>query len=565
MSDTVDRIKERLSITEVVQPYVKLTRAGKYWKGLSPFTKEKTPSFFVTPDRGIFHCFSSGKGGDMFTFIEEMEGVDFRGALKLLAEKAGVELVREAPGARDEREQVYAALDAARAYYESVLVERPDVQDYLVKRQITKELAGSWSLGYAPNEWHALRETLLKQGFSEMTMESAGLIKTSEEDARKKYDRFRGRIMFPIRDVSGRVIGFSGRIFEEDPKHPGAKYINSPEGPVFDKSRALYGIHEAKNKIRELGFAMLVEGQVDLLMAHSLGYKSAVATSGTAFTPAHADVLKRYSSNLLIAYDGDKAGIAAAGRAAAVALPRGMNVKVVSLPPGMDPADLIGKDPAAFKEAVKKAVPVPEFFLEVARRSARDQRQFKLEVGKTVLPYVALIENRIDQAHFVSAIASALQVPQAAVQSELKKLGTQGVEVEKGAKDPYFWIDQGERFIYGILRILEDTKDVHAALATSIFESNFGLSRLEEMRGMQEHEEEAARILASENFFALNEDTASQGVVLEDMLREAERRAKRSAYGDLQARLKVAASAGDAREEASLMAALTSLAKELEN
>src|SRR6185369_5824744 len=199
-----------------------------------------------------------------------------------------------------------------------------------------------------PNEWQGLHTELTKLGFTEGELERAGLAKKSEEGSGKLYDRFRGRIMFPIRDVSGRIIGFSGRIFEDDPVHPQAKYLNSPETDVFDKSRALYGIEHAREGIRALGAAILVEGQFDLLMSHQAGYKNTVATSGTAFTERHAELLKRYTPNLLIAYDGDKAGIAAAGRAAAISLRSGMNVKVAKLPPGKDPADLLKESPQVF-------------------------------------------------------------------------------------------------------------------------------------------------------------------------------------------------------------------------
>lgn len=399
----------------------------------------------------------------MFTFIEEMEGVDFKGALRLLADKAGVELTPEAPGARDERERVYEALTAAADYFTSVLKERPDARAYLLSRGLTEETIESWSLGYAPKEWRALHEHLTAEGFAEGILERAGLVKkpdspesgvslesrvslemrderlevggkskesetlnsqlsTPDSRASRAYDRFRGRIMFPIRDVSGRVIAFSGRIFEDDSAHPQAKYLNSPETPVFDKSRALYGIDRAREGIRRLGAPILVEGQVDLLMAHQAGFGNVIATSGTAFTEGHAELLKRYSSNLLISYDGDRAGIAAAGRAASIALGVGMDVKVAKLPPGVDPADLIKEDAPAFKEAVKGALHIVDFYLAHIADAKYDPRTFRLEVSRTVLPYVALIQNAIDRAHFVKRVAETLGVAEDAVIAEVKKL-----------------------------------------------------------------------------------------------------------------------------------------------
>lgn len=571
MSDTVTQIKERLSIVDVVQPYVKLTRAGKYWKGISPFTKEKTPSFFVTPDKGLYHCFSTGKGGDMFTFVEEMEGVDFKGALQILAEKAGVEIVREAPGAKDEREKVYMALDAARAFYHLVLKDRKDVQEYLANRGITPDMIERWHIGYASKAWHDLRDELLKKGFTEPTLLSAGLIKkpdsadtaTSDKpDVRRPYDRFRGRIMFPIADASGRVIAFSGRIFEDDPKNPQAKYLNSPEGPVFDKSRALYGIHEAKNGIRELGAALLVEGQVDLLMAHKIGYKNAVATSGTAFSANHVDILKRYSPNMLLAYDGDKAGITAAGRAAALALPRGMNVKVVRMPPGVDPADQIHTDPTAFKEAVKKSVHIVDFYLEHLRETLTDKRAYRLEVGRVVLPYIALIDNKLDQAHFVERVAEALAVSADDVRAELKKIAVErvtGAKKQDAFLSPIVYRDQ---FLFGIYRTLKDEhNDEWAERVHRVLVGEFGPDAVLRFEESSPEELERAKILASENFFVLYPDDESRERVIAEIEREGSNRSHTSEKDRLQREIKLAASAGDFVTEAALMEELSKLAK----
>ncbi len=425
MSDTVQKVKERLSILEVVGGYVKLVRAGKYWKGLSPFTKEKTPSFFVSPERGLYHCFSTGKGGDIFSFVEEMEGLDFKGALKLLAERAGVELIQERPEVRSEREQVYRALEAAAGWYQSRLAERPEVQEYLSNRGIDRAAVAHWSVGYAPKEWHSLKDALIQQGFTDRVLSIAGLVKRPDQgdgaqtSITSSYDRFRGRIMFPIRDVSGRCIAFSGRIFEDDSKHPAAKYINSPESPVFDKSRALYGLYEARSAIRDLGAAMLVEGQVDLLMAHKVGYRNAVATSGTAFTEHHAGILKRYSENLIIAYDGDRAGVAAAGRAATLALQLGMNVKVVPLPEGVDPADLILKDSSLFKDAVRKAEPVVDFFLHDVLRRISGARERRIAAEESVLPFIGAIANKSDQDYFIKRVAEGLDVSEVALREDL--------------------------------------------------------------------------------------------------------------------------------------------------
>lgn len=567
MSDTVQQIKERLSIVDVVTPYVKLTRAGRYWKGLSPFTKEKTASFFVSPDRGLYHCFSTGKGGDMFTFIEEMEGVDFRGALKILADKAGVEIVAEAPGAKDEREQIFAALAAAQQWFEEVRGARKDVDLYLEKRGVDDQTRRHWHIGYAPKEWHALKEALTKKGFADVTLEKAGLIKrpdAGEQGTPRFYDRFRGRIMFPLFDPSARVIGFSGRIFEDDPAHPGAKYLNSPDSNVFDKSRALYGIHIAKNAIREMNFSMLVEGQVDLIMAHKAGFRNAVATSGTAFTAGHADMLKRYSTNILIAYDGDKAGIAAAGRAAAVLLPKGMNVKIAKLPAGKDPADVIHEDVAVFRQAVKNATHIVDFYLALLKEDAKDDRAYKLSVSQIVLPLIALIDNKIDQDHFVGRVAEALGVSTDAVRAELNKLG-KPAPVSVVVPAPQSREDDHEHMLFGIWHTLNDSGDPRAERMQKVFDARYGATRRAELSALPPHELEAAKMRADDEFFSRYPDAATQEVFLLDQEKIQHGRTKDDEKKKLAKLIAEAEKRGDSATVAELSKELNDLAKESKN
>lgn len=570
MSDTVDRIKERLTIVDVVQPYVKLTRAGKYWKGLSPFTREKTPSFFVTPEKGLYHCFSTGKGGDMFTFIEEMERVDFKGALKILAERAGVEIVRESKESRDEREQLFAALEAATVFFEETLTRTDAARTYLSERGLEAATIAHWRVGYAPKDWHALKEHLSGKGFSESTLLAAGLIKRPDRadgstDEKRTYARFRGRIMFPIFDASGRTIAFSGRIFEDNPAHPQAKYLNSPEGLLFDKSRALYGIQDAKSTARTLGFSMLVEGQVDLLLVHQLGYRCAVATSGTACTASHAEVLKRYSENVLLSYDGDKAGIEASYRAALLFLDAGMNVKVVALPEGADPADMVLKDPGGFKERVRSALPVVDFFVRVVQQRAKDDRAALLEVGAVVLPLIAKMHNALDQAHALRHISEAVRVPEEALRVELSKI-TKGEPLTTLGGNPFFVDDARESLLFGILRTYEDAQNKNAPRVEAAFINEFGRERLEANRARGDSYEEAARIIASENFFTLLPSTSAEEAKLTEVLdeRKPERTRMRARYDVLIKELTRAEHEHNEAEVARLMEELRTLSKKLE-
>ena len=338
MTDTVQQIKDKLSIVDVVSPYVKLTRAGRYWKGLSPFNKEKTPSFMLSPDRGSYYCFSSGQGGDMFTFIEKMEGVDFKGAMKILAEKAGVEIVFSKGGPDKEKvDRLRDAVQEAENFYARGLDEKGETYKYALSRGLTPETIREWNLGFAPDTWRALLEHLAGLGYTTQEMLDAGLIKEADEKRGTFYDRFRNRLMFPIRDSAGRTVAFTGRALAADDL---AKYLNSPETILYKKGQLLFGMDRAKDAIRTRGFAILVEGQFDLILLHQIGFQNTVALSGTALTDEHISLIKRYADNLMLALDADRAGLAAGQKHAITALRAGMRVKAVRLPPGKDPADL---------------------------------------------------------------------------------------------------------------------------------------------------------------------------------------------------------------------------------
>lgn len=417
-SDAVQQIKERLDIVEVLAPYVELKPAGKSLKGKSPFTSEKTPSFYVSPERGMYYCFSTSQGGDIFTFIQAMEGVDFKGALKILAEKAGVELVPEDPQKRDARDTQYAVLEAATTFYEQTLREHKPAIAYLKDRGVTGQTAKVWRIGYAPDEWRAGKEALEAGRFSAEVQRQAGLVKG--ESGKDPYDVFRDRVMFPINDPSGRVIAFSGRLLSKDSEAP--KYVNSPETELFKKSEALYGYDKAKHGIRKMDFSLIVEGQFDVVLAHQAGYSNTVAVSGTALTPHHVALLSRLSNRCVLALDADRAGIAAVKRAAEVMLARGMDVKVARLPDGEDPADIITSDANRFKQLVGQSTPVIEFLLAVLKEQHTDPRAYKLAVRTEVLPYVLLIPNHIDQDHFVGIIAAATDTEKEAIRLELERL-----------------------------------------------------------------------------------------------------------------------------------------------
>ena len=421
MTDSVEKIKERLGIAEVVGGYLKLEKAGKNLRARCPFHNEKTPSFFVSPERGSYYCFGCGAKGDIFSFVEQFEGLDFKGALKLLADRAGVKLEYDRGSFSDGkagREKIFQILEEATGYFETNLKSNDEAINYLQKRGVAEKTCVVFRLGYAPDEWRLLLTHLKNKKFAESDLEKAGLIKKSETGG-NSYDRFRGRIIFPIADSAGRIVGFSGRILKGKPED--AKYLNSPETELFVKSRILYGLDKAKAEIRRRDFAVLVEGQMDLLMSHQAGVANAVASSGTALTDEHINLLKRFSNRLLLVFDPDEAGFKAALRGAGLALTRGLEVKVAVLPKGLDPADLILRNPADWKDALKNAIFLIDFLLAKILNKGYDKRQLAKAVEKEVLPYIASLKSRIEQSHYISEIADKANIKEEALWVELRK------------------------------------------------------------------------------------------------------------------------------------------------
>ena len=423
MTSVIEEIKSRLNIVDVVGGYLKLEKAGGNFKACCPFHNERSPSFFLSPSRQTYHCFGCNRGGDVISFVEEIEGLDFQGALKVLADRAGVTLTREKVGAKDEREAIHHALELATKFYEAVLLKFPEAEKYLEERGLASETIKHFRVGFAPDEWRSLGDFLAKKGVSESMMERAGLIVRSPKGF---YDRFRGRVMFPITDSSGRVIAFSGRILKEgEGKTLGAsasaKYVNSPETDVFHKSRALFGFSQAKSACRRADACVLVEGQMDLILSHQAGVTNAVASSGTALTSEHLELIKRFTKNIVLAFDADSAGIAAAHRGVMLALSQDMTVRIARLPDGTDPADLALKNPSAWVDAVKNAKQVIDFYLELLPALHTDKTALRAKVSEVIVPFITLLKSSIDQGHFVGEVAKLLGIKEEPVWDEVKK------------------------------------------------------------------------------------------------------------------------------------------------
>lgn len=419
MSSHVEQIKEKLGIADVVGSYLTLEKAGANFKAKCPFHNEKSPSFFISPVRGSYYCFGCGAKGDVISFVQEFEGLDFMGALRVLAKRAGIELRRESTAVRTERERLYLVMEHATLYFQRALATRKDVKDYLAKRGLTDATVREWRLGFAPLEWRALSGYLKTKGIQDADMERVGLTKKSEKNQSDSYDRFRGRIMFPIFDSSGRVVAFSGRQFESDGTE--AKYLNSPETQLFEKSKILYGYDRAKLDIRRQDFSLLVEGQMDLLMSHQAGFTNTVASSGTALTADQLEILRRLSRNLVIAYDGDAAGNAAGRRGFELALAAGFDVKIVVMPKGKDPADLVREDPTAFSSAIKNAQHIIDVELAKIVNEESDDRKRGVRIERELLPLLARLDSAIEKSHFISKIAHAAKIKESAVAEEVRK------------------------------------------------------------------------------------------------------------------------------------------------
>jgi DNA primase len=430
MDSSVEKIKEKLSIQEVVGGYVPLQRAGHNFRARCPFHKEKTPSFMVSPDRGTYMCFGCGERGDIFSFVQKMDGIDFPTALAQLAERAGVVLERRASPEhtaqhKEKEEHLREVCEAATEFFIAELAKRKEVQDYLHTRGTTDETIASWRIGYAPASWDELSKHLESKGFTKNDIADAGLAAKSEKKPGEIYDRFRGRIMFPIFDLNGKVIAFSGRFYEKvqgsreegDP----AKYVNSPETDLFKKSKILYGLDRAKGFIRKADCILLVEGQFDLVLSHQSGLPFAVAVSGTALTQEHLALLARFSKRLVLALDADEAGIRAGLRSTAMAYAHGFDVKIPTFVDAKDPADVARENPELLRAAVRTSQTAIEFFLGVLRQGAKDERAYKQLVEASVLPLIAALPSRIDQEHFARIVAQKIGVSEEAVRAELAK------------------------------------------------------------------------------------------------------------------------------------------------
>lgn len=427
--DAVDEVKSRLNIEDVIGEYVQLKRAGRNWKGLSPFSDERSPSFMVSPEKQIWHDFSSGKGGNVFSFIMEVEGLDFKGALELLARKAGVDLEqyrKKGSGPRGEnKERLYdVMLEATRYYYGQL--NSPDklrmpankiAHDYVYqKRQFTKETVLEWRIGYSPSSGDALVKHLLSKGFKTQEMKAAGLA-TDRYQGRLR-DMFRGRVMIPLADAQGRVIGFTARLLKDDPNAP--KYINTPQTPLYDKSRHVFGLHLAKEMIRKQKFVVVAEGNLDVIMSHQAGVRQVVATAGTALTEQHLQALGRFTGDIRLSFDADKAGLNATERAIPIASKVKISLSIISIPSGKDPDELIKQDPEVWKKIIQSPQDALDWLIDRYQKLLDiNTGSGKREFTDVILHVVRELQDPVEQDHYIGEVAKLIGVSHDALRSKL--------------------------------------------------------------------------------------------------------------------------------------------------
>ncbi len=449
----VEEIKARIPIEELISSYVKVDKSGRSYKARCPFHNEKTASFFISPERGGYYCFGCGAKGDIFSFVEQFEGLDFKGALKVLAERAGVKLVADQKN-DSERDQYFKITEQVAAYFEDQYKKSKEAQDYVKSRGINPESRESFRIGWAPEGWQNLLNYLKTKGWQESFIEKAGFIKRRDESGTGTivkagsgyYDRFRGRVIFPITDSSGRVVAFTGRILKDDGQS--AKYLNSPETPIFIKSQILFGLDKAKSEIRRLNYSILVEGQMDLVLSHQVGVKNTIAASGTALTDqaqnesgvvSNLGMVRRLSQNMIIALDSDKAGKTATMRAvAATALSMGMSVKIADASAegfaGKDPADLILQNPENWKTVLKNAKHVIEFELRNIMNEINDPHRLGRAIKDRIFPFLSKMDSEMDKAFYMKMIAEKAYMNEQAVWDDLRKY-EKTVKVENAANN----------------------------------------------------------------------------------------------------------------------------------
>ncbi len=572
--DAKEEIRSRLNIEDVIGEYVELKRAGRSYKGLSPFTGEKTPSFFVSPEKNIWHDFSSNKGGDVFAFVMEAEGMDFRQAMEFLARKAGVDLSEyQSAGAKKRsayKKRLLAANELAARYFQQSLLHSQQAIEYVFKqRGLSRQTVQNFQIGYAPDSGTALLAALEKRGFTKREINDAGLLN------RYGKDLFRGRMMIPLMDQGGQVIGFTGRIIGNVLNAP--KYLNTPQTLLYDKGRHIFALSQAKEAIRKSGFVVMVEGNLDVVSSHQAGVVQTVATAGTSMTENHLKAVKRLTSDVRLCYDSDKAGVAATERAIELASHEGVELTIISLPDGAkDPDELIKSSVQAWREAIARNEPAVEWVL----RQHAERCDLNTAVGRRTFTTAALrivrgLADPVEREYYIKRIAAMSHTSEEAVRQKLA-----GEPVKKQTFKP---VVANTSIIKNEQAVLEDN-----ILALALYDTRC----LEELRraGRQQWSSAERELLATvlleeddpqnrpkklqkadiyvkmvslraeERYVAWN--SGDRYVAMCQLLRDKEDKHNKQTQQELLAKLRNAEAAGDEAAARELRAALNNIIKE---
>ena len=428
MIDQVQEVKDHVDIVEIISSYLTVKKAGTNYKACCPFHNEKSPSFMISPERQTFKCFGCSEGGDVISFVEKMEGLDFYNALKLLAEKAGVKLKNdtvkygEKNHSADTKTRIFEINEWTKKIYQKILLDHPKAEkarEYLKKRGMTLEVMKNFEIGYAPDSWDFILRFLNSKGYTDAEAVLGGVAIKSEKG--KIFDRFRGRIVFPINNIMGNTIAFTSRIIEE--RENEAKYINSAESSIYTKGKTIYGLDKAKMAIKDADLAILVEGNMDVIACHQAGFKNVVAVSGTALTLEQLTILSRYASQIAFCFDADNAGQTAMKRAIRIALQNDFSTRVISLSkPFKDPDEAIKADPENWVKAVKKAKPSLEFWInQLIEKNPEMTIIQKKQIAKEILPEIKIIFSEIEKEHYIKFLAQKLGVSHQSLSAALSK------------------------------------------------------------------------------------------------------------------------------------------------
>jgi DNA primase len=600
MNSDLELIKSKLNIIDVLGGYIRLEKAGTSYRALCPFHNEKSPSFMVSEEKQIWHCFGCQKGGDIFGFVMEIEGLEFREALKVLADKAGVRLEQYSQKKLEKENRTLEIIELATKFYEVQLwngAGKGKILGYLSERGLKEESIKEFRLGYAPRGWRNLLSFLNNRGYGNEEITKTGLLVQKERSNNfgdSYYDRFRDRIIFPIADYSGKIVGFTARVAPGGDETQ-AKYVNTPETEVYHKSRILYGLDKARGEIKQKNCTLLVEGNMDVIAAHQSGIKNTIAVSGTALTSEQIDIIKRYSSRIKMFFDMDSAGEMATMKSLKLCFNKEVDVEVVSLPSGKDAADMAREDPAGLVQVVDKARNAMEYlFSKNLSGYDKNRVEDKKRVTKNLLEMIDSFSNEIEKSHWLQKMSEAFNIPETILTDTLKKAtlikrnpsNEKELESNNASPDARNKMEVLTEEIIGLALVYEDVwknlvqlpmalelsheDSLLNAIVSGGMENNFNLEKIS--LALPEKERERANKIYFEKKFRLDLNNNLEEInvadpvsELENILNEIRREGKKNRLEEITSKLKTAEEKKDIKAAGLLRAEFKKISDELQD